>query len=433
MRRVLLIVVVLLPTSSNAQVPPTDPGGLEGITVTDVSWSGNNVTKDFVIARELEIQEGRPFHAAAMADDVQRLENLGIFATIQAKPTRVGDGVTVEYTFVEMPSYIPYLAFRFTEENGWSIGPALSSVNLLGRDITVSGRVLFGGTTTFIVDGSYPWMFGDHVSLDLSARYLIRDDELRDFEERSTEFTPWMGTYLGKNGRFKGAFSYFRMQADQDGITLSEDNVDDLFRLGVRLGYDTRDSWVVPHSGWKNELEVMKTGGFLPGDGDFWSFTSDIQRFQPLGKHTFAIGGLLTLQSGTVGQDIPSYLQYTLGGANSIRGYDIDELGRELFGKNQLIATAEYQHTVIPLRELKILRWSFRTGLHLATFIDTGSAWDDPEQFHRDRFRTGYGVGVRIIVPGSEMVRLDFGFSERSILFHFGPWSKFTAQRFRLR
>jgi outer membrane protein assembly factor BamA len=303
-------------------------------------------------------------------------------------------------------------------------------VNLFGRDILVSGRLLFGGTNTFEVEGSYPWITGNHVSVDARAAYLIRDDVVRGFEETSTEITPWLGTFLGQSGRLNGSVSWFRMESDTDGITLNPNNRDDFLRVGARLGYDTRDSWRVPRRGWKNEIEVWGSAGA----GEFLTFTTDVRRYQPWGgRQTFAMGALMTLQSGTLGVDVPTYLDYYMGGANSIRGYDPEQLGEVLFGKNQLISTVEYRYALVPLRSFRIIKWSFSLGVQGAGFVDLGTAWSDQSQLTGDRFRVGWGFGLRLIVPNNEMIRFDLGFSESGVHFHFGTWSKFTAQRFRIR
>jgi outer membrane protein insertion porin family len=406
---------------------------LDGISVADVSWSGANVTRDFIIARELHVREGEPFDAATLLADVRRLENLGVFARIDVTTKRGPDGVLVHYDFREMPSYIPYLAFAFTEENGWSVGPALSSVNLFGRSISVAGRVLFGGTNSFNLDAAHPWIGGNHVSLDLKSYYLTRDDTIRDFEEKSAEVTPWVGRFIGRNGRMASTFAYFRMQSDKPWITLTPGGADQWLRLGFRIGYDSRDSWIVPHRGWWTELEIMQNGGFMGGDADYTATTLDIRRFQPLGDATLAVGSLLTMQSGVLGEDVPVYMDFTMGGANTIRGYDFEKLGTELFGKHQLIVTAEYRYPILPAREIPILNWAFRIGIDAAVFVDTGSAWSTAEQFTGDRFRTGGGFGLRFVGLANEMVRLDFGFGDEIFIFHFGSWSKFTAQRNRLR
>ena len=126
--------------------------------------------------------------------------------------------------------------------------------------------------------------------------------------------------------------------------------------------------------------------------------------------------------------------QYNLGGANSVRGYDTKELGRVLFGKNQLIATAEYQHLVLDIREVFISKFSFTVGLEVAAFVDVGVAWNEDSELNSDRTKTGFGVGVRPLLPGVGEVRLDLGISEDgNAVFHIGVFSKMEAQRLRVR
>jgi outer membrane protein assembly factor BamA len=95
----------------------------------------------------------------------------------------------------------------------------------------------------------------------------------------------------------------------------------------------------------------------------------DLRRYQPVGRRQHVLlSTLLTLQSGTVGVDVPGYLTYYLGGANTIRGYSIEELGPALHGKNQLLATAEYNFNLLPLARRDIFKWAYSLGLQLALF-----------------------------------------------------------------
>ena len=93
------------------------------------------------------------------------------------------------------------------------------------------------------------------------------------------------------------------------------------------------------------------------------------------------LSGLLTLQSGTPGEDVPGYMNYFMGGANTIRGYGVTDLGEELSGKNQLLGTAEYSLTLIPLRRWDLWKISLRMGAELAVFADAGIAWTE-SRFH---------------------------------------------------
>jgi outer membrane protein assembly factor BamA len=139
-------------------------------------------------------------------------------------------------------------------------------------------------------------------------------------------------------------------------------------------------------------------------------------------------------QSGAVGVDVPEYLQFRMGGANSIRGYDLDSLGQTLYGKNQFIATAEYSFQLRPIREYKILNMSFSLGLAAAVFVDNGIAWNQGSDFNATRNSVGAGFGLRLLVPGMQMFRFDFAKGEGGgLLFAFGTGSKFDAQTHRIR
>lgn len=432
MRTTILIFLLLVPATGWAEYDASLYETHQGKPITSITFSGNNSTKEYVITREIEIAVGDTLDLATIEEGYINLENLGIFGSIEIIATEDGNGVALEYKFREMPAFIPYIAFRYTEENGFSVGPAISSVNLFGRGVLLSGRLLFGGTAQAIVKLRYPWITGDyHLSLDLDANHIVRDDKLNEFEEVSTELTPWLGRYIGETGRVRGMVGYFRMQADSVGITLSPDQGDEFFQMGGAIGIDTRDSWRTPHHGWQGEVEIA---GFF-GEGNFLTTILDVRRFQPITeRQTLFIGALTSLRTGTVGEDVPVYLQYRMGGANSIRGYDIDVLGRTLFGKNQMIGTFEYQFNVLPLQAYNFMKWSAALGIQLALFSDTGIAWSDSGDFTWDRAETGFGLGVRLLVPGTEMTRFDVAFNpDGDVYFHFGNWFKWTAQRFRLR
>jgi outer membrane protein assembly factor BamA len=132
--------------------------------------------------------------------------------------------------------------------------------------------------------------------------------------------------------------------------------------------------------------------------------------------------------------DVPTYMNYFMGGANTIRGYGVTDLGEELSGKNQLLGTAEYSVTLVPLRRWDIWKISLRLGLEAAVFADAGIAWTESRELAMKRARGGLGGGLRLLVPGSEMIRLDVGWSpESGFRFHFANGTKPKAQRARLR
>jgi outer membrane protein assembly factor BamA len=407
----------------------------DGRWLRSYTFSGNRTTKGYIVTRELEMQAGQPYQTEALEADLARLEKLGIFSSVQPVFTEGDSGVDLDLVVKEMPPLIPYPALSYNEIDGWSLGAGVASVNLLGRAISLSARALPIGTTQERADFTYPWVSGNHLSLAANYAHLNRLDELNGFRERSHEVNARVGTYLGRSGRLRGTAGYFGLGSDTQGKTLSPDDYDNLVRLGFTLGYDSRDSYRRATRGWQNEIEVQRTGGLLPGDGDFWTGNLDLRRYdQVYRSHVLRAGGLLSLQSGEVGVDIPEYLQYRMGGANSIRGYDPVELGSTLYGKNQYIVTLEYGVPLRRIREYRILSWTFSLGLDAALFLDHGGAWNEPHELSLERSRTGAGVGLRLLVPGMEQFRFDFAWGEGgSFQFHFASGTKLAAQRNRLR
>ncbi len=421
----------VVPDASVASLAP-----FAGRRVAAIDITGYNVTKDGVIAREIRTKVGEPLDLDAVGRDVARLDNLSIFSEIRVDAEPVGDDeVRLVFHFKEMPSWFPILSYVYTEENGLSWGVGVSAGNLTGRDLSVSARVYFGDLEQQWTRISWPWISGNHRSFDFYGARYTRPDELRGFEETSYEFTPEAGTWIGDHGWARAKFSYFRMKSDTAGITLSPDNEDNLLRLGASYGWDTRDSWRNPRRGWQNEVELWHTGGFLGGDGDWWLVNLDLRRWLPVTRRTkLMLSGLASLQSGVLGVDVPVYLDYYMGGANSIRGYGVSDLGTEFSGKNQMLGTAEYSFTVIPLRRWDLWKISLRLGAELAVFADVGIAWTESRDLTMRRTHGGLGSGLRLLVPGSEMVRLDVGWSpDFGFHFHFANGTKPKAQRARLR
>ena len=417
--------------SSEDELIQVDLEPFRGQMIMEITLAGNHVTKDWVIAREVWSSEGTELDPEVIMADLTRLENLAIFGQVLVTPNSVEGGVNLNYSFTEMPWIIPYPAMSYTEENGFSIGVGVASPNFAGRDIMLSGSAVFGGSNMFKVSASNPWITGNHVSAGISAFHQTRRNELLEFEQSSDMVSLNAGKYIGENGRLKVVGGYYGVGSDKPNITLDSDNYDELWFGSISLGYDGRDNWRSPHEGWQNEVGLV----YIGGDANTVTLGLDVRRYHPVGeRHTIATGPYLGLQTGTVGEDIPQYLQFFIGGANSVRGYNLEELGKEIFGKNQFLYSLEYRYLAIPTRPVKILKWTFSIGLELAAFGDAGVAWSDPHDFNVDRTRSGYGVGARLLVPGLDSLRFDVARSEEgNMVFNFGVRAIFDERKKRVR
>ena len=334
-----------------------------------IEISGLRHTKRELVIRELASKEGEPYLAENAARDPERLDKLGVFSSVKFNTVAEGDGVVLQIDVRETFPYLPILSVEITEKNGTAIGPGLKSVNLLGRAISMSAGARFGGQTVV--------------------------------ELRAQPLCSWAQPCLTK-----------------------------VPALGVFIAYDSRDLISNAHQGWQNQF-VLSKSGILGGGSDFWTYTIDVRRYEPLAaRHTLALFSLASLRTGTVGEDMPVYLQFNLGGTNTVRGWTLG--ARE--GKNQFINTLEYRYELMAPRSGSIFGFSGFLGLQLAAFGDLGSAWSDGDQF-MPSFIGGYGFGLRAIIPFVNMVRLDFGSGEAGVgvKVAIGVMEKADMQRRRVR
>ncbi len=411
-----------------AQPDPDEPYGkvIQEIRLRELQW-----TKEHVILRELASKVGEVYTRENAEKDSDRLDRLDLFASFDIRAIPSGDEVILEIEFDETSPYIVFPALSSTDENGLAIGPGFRTLNLGGLGVTAGGTAKFGGQTSVGAEINDPWVrgLGNHVGLRIATGWIKRRNEVQDFEEETFALAVQPSSYLGENGRIGAKLLFESLKSDEPGQTLSPDGRDNIPTLGAYIGYDTRDVWTDTTKGWQNELEVSKTFG----EADYWTFIVDVRRYQAVKpRHTVFVSSLTTLRSGQLGVEIPNYQVFTFGGINTIRGWEFDSRR----GKNQFLNTVEYRYDLIPMRPINLFgKFSFRAGVEIAGFGDLGVLWDEGNQFALNNFIGGYGVGLRLLLPGVSSLRLDFGWGQSGakVLVRFGIFQKADMQRRRVR
>jgi hemolysin activation/secretion protein len=144
-----------------------------------------------------------------------------------------------------------------------------------------------------------------------------------------------------------------------------------------------------------------------------------------------ALFSLLTLTTGTLGQDVAVWQQFSVGGANSIRGWELGERS----GKNQFLNTLEYRYNFLQPRPFRVLGISLYLGAQLAAFADLGYVWNEASEFQPGKFLGGAGFGLRLIVPYVGLTRLDLAWGQpgMSVRLCVGSYEKPVRQRERVR
>jgi len=137
---------------------------------------------------------------------------------------------------------------------------------------------------------------------------------------------------------------------------------------------------------------------FADRDLDRYSFNRfevDAQHYISLFKHRrlIALRGLLSSSTPDSGQDVPFYLERTLGGPDDLRGFR-----QYRFRDRQLLLLqAEY-------------RFEIFTAVDGALFYDTGTVAHQLEDLDLDGLESDYGVGIRFGTVNGVFLRVEGAF-----------------------
>jgi outer membrane protein insertion porin family len=429
---VLVLGRTLLAALLAAPLVAQTPGGSDvpnGSLVEQILVTGLNRVQEAVVLRQMKSQVGGMYSDSNVDKDREQLDRMGVFSRIIIETHPGANGVILQVDLKETSPYLVFPAIGVTAEQGITAGVGLKSTNFLRSGANLSSAVRFGGATEFEIIVASPWK--PRKSWWWKSEYFLRDrfNPLDDFQEFSNELNVDIGRQVNDRLRVSGSFRFLSVKSDVSGITLSPTNRDVIPGLGVVAEYDSRDSRTNAKRGWWNSVDATKNG--IAGDGNYWTFNFDVRRYQLLsGRHDLAMFSLLTLQTGTVGTDIPIHEDFHIGGTNTLRGWDIDAR----HGKDQWLNTLEYRYELFKVHDYSIKGFNFYSGIQLAVFADAGSAWNVKEEL-TNNFIGGAGFGIRWIIPYVDFVRLDFGFgqSNKGVIAHFGILEKAVYERRRVR
>lgn len=214
-----------------------------------------------------------------------------------------------------------------------------------------------------------------------------------------------------------GVFTSDLFPVDQigDSLTVSRSGQDDLLTLNLAALYSTVNNYNYPTRGTRIRFGLDQA---VPvGDASilFTRLSANVSRFIPLNLLRFSEGSdvlVLNLQGGTMVGDVPPYEAYTLGGDNSVRGFEGGGVGS---GRSFIQTTAEYRFPVTSLRV-------FQTPIAVAgnLFFDYGTNLGTQSTVigrpgvvrEKPGAGLGYGFGLLFNTPFS-LFRLGLGFNDR--------------------
>ena len=413
-------------------IPSPFPESLPyGDMVREIRIEGNDHTRTWVIEMAMASKVGEPYTEESARNDYLWLSQMGAFQSIRFHTEPSEDGIALIVDVKEVSPYVPGISFKLTQENGIELGPSLSSANFLGWAGRASAYLRFGGATNFGVRYWDPWVPGKSwiAGYGLQYAHTERRNELDNFDETSDYAFLQVRRNLLEDLRLGLRFSFLSLKSDSANVTLDPSNRDDIPGLGLFVQHDSRNG-PYPTNGWWLEGE----SAYYFGDANYWQFTADVRRYLPLDfigrRHSLALYSLLTMTTGEIDVEIPIYMDFHIGGTNSVRGWP---LGARV-GKNQWLNTAEYWYHLLDEKAFRFWFIKMRLGLQLAAFGDVGTAWYTGPEFGKN-FIAGFGGGLRLTIPVVVLLRLDLAYAKDQfgLKVAIGGAEKAIAQKQRVR
>lgn len=180
----------------------------------------------------------------------------------------------------------------------------------------------------------------------------------------------------------------------------------DFLHSSVGVLVDFRDRPGNPHRGAMVGLSLTRfddRGG--GGQFEFNRFAADTRFYLPLGsdQRVLAFRFFTLLTNEEPGSRVPFYLQETLGGDSTLRGFE----NFRFRDNNMIYLSAEY-------------RWEALPALEFAFFYDRGKVFADRADYDFTSLEKGFGFGVRAKTLESTVIRVDFARSrEDTFRVHF--------------
>jgi outer membrane protein insertion porin family len=388
------------------------------VYVGKVNILGNIRTRDNVIRREFRLKEGELFDSKKLKRTKQRINNLGFFEDVKIDTHRgeLPDQIDIDTLVTERPTGSISFGAGFSSVENLIFTASIAQNNFMG-----TGRSLNLTTSLSSIRTNFDFSLTDPRILDSDLSFRVdafnRRSNFFSFDSKSTgggfQFgkslseTDWAGVSYGfKNTRISNILP-------QDETPLLQNGDQTTSRISPTFIRDTRDDFINPTKGWRHVIRFEFAGSIL-GGSDFYKAGYEVSFYHPLfnlfGKKLVGVfHSVINYGQGYGGEILPVFEHYFLGGANSLRGFNIDEVGP----RSQTGQVQGGDHSLLFNIELQ---YPLNKQFRFFSFYDRGNVYGSganisttSETLNFSKMRESVGFGVRFFSPFGP-VSLAYGY-----------------------
>ena len=416
---------IILPQNRDSLYNPE----LYPFIIDSIAITGNEKTEEFVILRELNFSAGDTLSKVQSFFNRERVYSLGIFNHVYFIPTIVESKriltIEVEESWYIYP--IPFLDARDGDLKKLTYGIFLRIINFRGRNEDLTANFAIGYDPSFSLGYYNPnTIKNENENIFVGARVGYADISNRSvtaeklygksFSQKYISANLTLGKRFGLYNRFylTTGYNYIETPIYIPGINASNGRIDNLVELGFGFEHDTRDLIQYPTDGIFSSFSYVQRGLGLDNTNygiariDFREYREVFEKLISKWRFTSRF---------TIGKGVPYYDYSRLDGREKIRGhYNEKYEGNDYyFGSLEfyypIIKELNVDLTFIPIIPDALL--SYRVGFYTQIFAETGLAKLRHDPFAINKFNSGYGFGITLLVLPYQVLRVEVAFNEK--------------------
>jgi outer membrane protein insertion porin family len=422
-----------------------DPDGTINIHINEgeikrIMISGNEKTKDYVIARNILTEAGMVYNENLIREDLVRLYATQAYKDVKRDIVPAEDDpekydVTIQVEEQRTASFT--IGGGLDSATGIFGSVGIADNNFRGLNQRVGLNIL-SGSGVILNDASILNRMNFQAELSFFEPYFLNSDNslmskvfYRDFGsyqvplaiERRIGAEATVSHKIKSNKHLTSTFSLgvenVNVREGNDGEIArlyAAKNVDIAERakqleggtflsLSPGLIYDTRDTAINPRNGVIANARFDEAISMFSGfDKTYGKLTGSIKKYIPIGKKSSL--SFLARAGGKIHGNMPEVMAYRLGGPYSVRGFRMSGVGT---GDSFVMGSMELATPIPFMDRLKI---SFMDNVRMTFFVDAGKIFNPTISdtiYDRPMQAVTAGVGLKVYIPGLGPLSVDYG------------------------
>jgi outer membrane protein insertion porin family len=392
--------------------------------INRISVTGNTITRDKVVRRQLEVVEGSLYSSSNLKKSYSNLNRLRYFEEVDFQTEKRPDKneMDINIRVKEKNTGMFMVGAGYSASEQAILMAQITQQNFLGYGQILSLKATMGGINT-----NYELSFTEPFLLDLPLWSQVNIWDYKRDSDSYTLATQGAGFTLGYPvwEKIVGYFGYAYTVNSIENINYltAPDYIKDqelkrtATSVTLSLVRNTTDADMFPTKGTNSSISIQHVGGpLLGGNVKFTKYSAGVTAYYPLfGDVVFGAKGRIGyLQNnddsdvlnadGTIkSSKLPLSERYVLGGISSLRG--LRYVGIENSGTSDVLGGVS-----MFLLNLELVFPFIRdAGMKGVVFFDAGNTWDGAYLGYPDDLCATAGVGLRWYSPIGPL-RLEYGY-----------------------